>query len=115
MNLDGCPELARVPRNGPTEIFVGTCPENNVWLDVELDDGNSGIGSTVIAEVAGRRQVRWMTAGGSSISTFFPQVAHFGFGAIGDETVDVEVRWSDGSVSEFNDVETNRRIVFDKQ
>ena len=75
-----------------------------------LDDGSAGIGSTVVVEVNGRRQVRWMTAGGSSIATFFPQVVHFGFGAIGEQTVDVEVRWSDGSVSEFNDVETNRQI-----
>jgi hypothetical protein len=56
-----------------------------------------------------------VTASGTSIATFLPQVVHFGFGAIEEQTVDVEVRWSDGSVSEFNDVETNRRIVFDKQ
>ena len=115
INQDGCAELARVPRNGPTEIFIGTCPEHHAWLDVELDDGNAGIGSTVVVEMNGHRQVRWMTAGGRSIATFFPQVVHFGFGATGKQTVDVEVHWSDGSVSEFRDVDTNRRIVFDKQ
>ena len=115
INEDGCAELARVARNGPTEIFLGDCPAENAWLDIELDDGNAGIGATVITEVDGQRQVRWMTAGGTSLAAFFPQVVHFGFGKIGASTVDVEIRWSDGSISSHSDIAPNQRIAFEKQ
>lgn len=114
LNDDGCAELIRVARNGPSEIFLGECPEENTWLDIELEDGNAGVGSTIVVSDGNREQVRWMRAGGTSIAMSFPQRVHFGFGSKTSLTVDVEVTWTDGTTSGFSDVSTNQRIVLGK-
>jgi hypothetical protein len=110
-NNDGCAELIRVPRDGPVEMYAGRCPEDHHWLDIRLDDGNKGIGATIIVRTTDTRQVRWMTAGGTSLATFLPQVAHFGFGA--DKrlrSVDVEVIWRDGMRSNHT-VDVDQQII----
>ncbi len=109
-NNDGCAELVRVPRDGPTQLFEGACPSDHQWLDIRLDDGNHGIGATIVVRTPDSRQVRWMTAGGTSFATFTPLIAHFGFGAAGLSTVDVEVTWRDGSTSSHT-VDLNQRIT----
>ena len=110
-NNDGCAELIRVARTGPAEMYAGRCPADNHWLDIRLDDGNRGIGATVIATTNNTRQVRWITAGGTSLATFLPQVAHFGFGADRRlKTVDIQVRWRDGSVSDYT-VDVDQQIT----
>lgn len=114
LNDDGCAELIRVARNGPSEIFVGDCPEQNAWLDIELNDENAGVGATIVVSDGDREQIRWMRAGGTSIAMFLPQRVHFGFGNMQSLNVDVEVTWNDGTVSQFLDVSTNQRVTLGK-
>lgn len=115
LNNDGCGELIRVPRDDKAQIFQGLCPEQNAWLDIELQDGNAGVGATIVVDDGEQQQVRWVRAGGSSIATFLPQVAHFGFGPARAPRVNIEVRWADGTVSEYRRIKTRQRVTLEKE
>ena len=115
LDNDGCAELVRVARNGPTEIFIGECPKENRWIDIRLDDGNSGVGATITVNDGNRSQIRWMTGGGTSLATSLPLQAHFGFGALTeDTTIHAQVTWRDGTTTEYPSLELNQRLTLRK-
>ncbi len=82
------------------------------WLQVDLQqDGPNvwGIGAQVEIEVEGARQTRWVRAGGTSLSSSGPPMAHFG---VGDHLVvdRVVVNWPDGGVTEAWGVAACQRL-----
>ena len=115
LDNDGCAELVRVARNGPAEIFIGQCPKENRWIDIRLDDENAGVGATITVDDGQNTQIRWMTAGGTSLATYLPLQVHFGFGALSeDATIAVQVTWRDGTTTDFLALEIDQRVTLRK-
>jgi hypothetical protein len=85
------------------------------WLSVALRGRRSnrdGIGARVVLEVAGRRQVRELHAGGSYLSQSELR-AHFGLGDAGS-AARLEVRWPSGVVDRLADVPADRRLLIEE-
>jgi hypothetical protein len=107
LDRDGAVDVVIGELNGPLRVLRGLADPARS-LTVELRDrrpgiGNSrGVGSVIVArsrDAAGSELVqrRWLWGGGPFQSTLSPE-AHFGFPA-GTATVDLEVRWPDGTVT----------------
>ena len=57
----------------------------------------------------GRRELRWVVAGGTGYGIGEPPEVHVGLGAL--ERVDVEITWPDGAIDVLRDVRTHQRLV----
>ena len=102
----GCGSRARLYRND--------VPKKGSWLMVSaLKEGGRGYayGSWVTVRAGDRRWSRRVHPACSYLSSADPRL-HFGLGAA--ERVDVEVRWPDGSVTELEEVETQRLVTIEK-
>ena len=72
-------------------------------------------GRAAIMNDGERSQIRWMTAGGTSLATYLPLQAHFGFGQLPeDATVNAQVTWRDGTTTEYPSLELNQRLTLRK-
>ena len=84
-----------------THIYYNDCPDQH-WVRVSLEQqrGNrDAIGARVELEAAGRTQVQWLHAGGTSMASSGPAELHFGLGEA--EVVDrIRVIWPNGDRSE---------------
>ena len=99
--------------DGPPVAWLGRCGDAH-WLQVVLHDeagtNRHGVGARVVVEAGGTTQVRWILAGGHSLSVSVPAMAHFGLGDV--ETVDsVVVHWPDGGLTGVQDVAASQRIA----
>ena len=72
------------------------------------------VGARVEVTAAGRTQVRQVSCGDSYCSQR-PLTLHFGLGAADPATVEVRVRWADGTVQRFHEVKTRRRAVLRRE
>ena len=82
----------------------------NNWLNVKLIGNtcnHSAIGSHVILTAENMRQIREVRSGSSYLSQSDLRL-HFGLGNY--NIVDLEVRWPNGKMEEFRQVESNQFI-----
>ncbi len=111
LNEDGWLDLLKREYSRPPKAYLSRCGEE-AWMRVRLRGPapNTGaIGALVVAETETRDHVRWLLAGGTSLSSSGPGELHFGLGA--SERVErLVVTWPDGEVSTFEDLEV-RTIV----
>ncbi|MFP6721183.1 MAG: CRTAC1 family protein, partial [Candidatus Poribacteria bacterium] len=99
-NLDQPPNVMR--NDGVSDI--------NNWLNVKLIGNtcnHSAIGSHVILTAENMRQIREVRSGSSYLSQSDLRL-HFGLGNY--NIVDLEVRWPNGKMEEFRQVESNQFI-----
>ena len=85
------------------------------YLTVKLDDtslNTQGIGAWIEVTGGGETQVREMHCGSNFVSQN-PAEVHFGLGNV--DTVDISVRWPDGTASNFSSVAANQLLVLSKQ
>jgi enediyne biosynthesis protein E4 len=108
---DGRPEIVISNMNDRPSVLKNVGPRQNA-LAVRLTgtvSNRSAIGARIAVEVAGHRQMAEVMSGGSYFSqSSFTQ--YFGVGKAGK--VDrVEVRWPNGAVQKWIDVQVNRTIL----
>ena len=99
--------------NGPPQLLLAEAPAGHRWLSVRLvDEGGNrdAIGASIGVERAGR-PVLWRRVGtdGSYLSASDLRT-HFGLGDWPD-TVDVHVRWPDGTRERFARLTTDRFVT----
>jgi hypothetical protein len=107
---DGRPEIVVVNMNERPSLLKNVGPRGN-WLAVELTatkSNRSAIGSRVILEAGGRKQMAEVVGGGS----YFSQSAsalYFGLGKA-DRLERVTVRWPSGETQTFEGGPANRTV-----
>jgi hypothetical protein len=115
---DGDVDLVVQRSNEPTLVVENLGAPKNSWVEVALSDGSGrnrfGVGARVEISAAGRRQVRQVTCGDSYCSQR-PLTLHFGLGAGELATVEVKVRWPDGTAQRFPDVKPRQRVVLRRE
>ncbi|MDX9912585.1 MAG: FG-GAP-like repeat-containing protein [Phycisphaerales bacterium] len=111
---DGDLDFALVPKDEPVRFFRNDTPAQGGYLRITLDTSAhpclapDGFGATVVVRGAGPDQLR-VHDGKYTYMGHSEHVMHFGLGAA--ESVDVEVRWNDGSVTTLADVARDHAIV----
>lgn len=96
---------------GPHQLFHNKGSENN-WLQIELRGAVSnrdGIGSRIVLESAGKRQIRDQGGGMHKYAQNFDRV-HFGL-AKADTADKITVYWPSGMVQTLKDVPANQVII----
>ena len=111
LNDDGWPDILKKFLDGPTRMYLSRCGEGT-WLKVNvrgLDANTHAIGSQVIVTSESGSQIRWISAGGTSMFSAGPPEVLFGLA--GATKVDVEITWPDGTVATLQDVDANQTIT----
>ena len=103
---DGRVDVAVNAVGGKLLLLRNTSPAGN-WLEVNVEPFSPGAKVTLLAS-NGIRQVGWVTAGSSYLSSEDPRV-HFGLGKTTVRTV--TVRYPDGTVKQLDDVKTNSIVT----
>ncbi len=113
LNGDGWLDLLRADMIGPATAQIATCGEDG-WLEVSVDDARTlnrrGVGVEIRATAGAQTWSRTIVAGGRSVLSAGPPVAHLGFGMV-DVIDTLTVLWPDGEVTVFEDVPTRRAVV----
>ncbi|MEQ1565011.1 MAG: CRTAC1 family protein [Myxococcota bacterium] len=108
-NGDGWLDFARRDLNGPIVLNLSRCGAAS-WVEVVPDPPADAVGAVVTVRAGGREQRHTVRAGGTSVNSGGPPVAHFGLGAA--EAIDeVEVRWTDGTVTATGPIEARQVVV----
>lgn len=110
LDADGRLDLVKRNKDALPVVLFGTCGTNH-WLEIELrDDGPNtrAIGARVRVIAGENDQVRWVRAGGRSLSSGGPPEVHFGLWTV--DRVDVEVTWPDGEIELFTDLAADQRL-----
>ncbi|MCA9488768.1 MAG: CRTAC1 family protein [Myxococcales bacterium] len=98
--------------DGDTLVHHARCGAE-AWLEVELRQpgraNTRAVGARVAFVAGGRRELRWVVAGGTGYGIGEPPEVHVGLGAL--ERVDVEITWPDGAIDVLRDVRTHQRLV----
>jgi enediyne biosynthesis protein E4 len=111
---DGDPDFLVSANNGPPLLLRNEAGGGgrNHWLHVRAigtRSNRSALGTRIVVEAGGRRQVGWIRSGSSYCSQSEP-AAHFGLGAA--TRVDrMEIRWPNGAVETRTDVAADQRLV----
>ena len=107
---DGRLDLAIQNLDKPAVLLMGRGDAGN-WFQVRLEGTHSNrdaIGASVVAEVAGRRQLR-QVAGSAGFLSSSSRVLHFGLGDA--ERIDrLEVRWPSGKREVLENLDANQRL-----
>ncbi len=116
LNLDGLPDIVVVNRNAPLRVYQNTTAGAGHWLllDIRQPAPNvNAIGAFIEITDGTRRWTRELTVGGGHASGS-AAMQHFGLGAAA--TVQIRVRWPDGTTSDWQTLETNRimRVMPDR-
>lgn len=105
LNGDGWLDVVKRELFAPAKIYLSRCGEAS-WLRVQLSQPGKNpdaIGGEIIVEAGEAIQRRWISAGGTGLSSSNPAEAHFGLGEA--EVVDsLTVVWPDGQRSSFVDL-----------
>jgi hypothetical protein len=116
INNDGWLDIIRRRIFDDPIVHLSVCDES-AWLTVDLEDtqtaNRDGIGARVQVTIAEQTWTRWIRAGGTSIASSGPPVAHFGLGDH-DSIDSLTVEWIDGSVSTYTDVPTRRSLTIER-
>ena len=112
INRDGWLDAVKAQINGPTLVYLTRCGDNS-WLQVDLVDkttkNSAAIGAKITIEDNGERWIRWNHIAGTSMFSSGPPEVHFGLGE--RSSIDqLEVRWPDGEISVFHDVDTRQHL-----
>ncbi|MCA9488510.1 MAG: CRTAC1 family protein [Myxococcales bacterium] len=119
VDADGWLDVVKRRLDGVSTVDFGRCGESH-WTTLALErpatHNRRAIGATVHIEAGGRRQVRWVGAGSTSMFSGGPPEVHFGLGTA-DRLDRVEIDWSDGRHSEVRDLPVDRllTITFDRR
>jgi len=115
LDADGGVDVAVTNKNGEAQVLVNKLPERGNWviLDLRAPAPNVfGVGARVRVRAGGRIWTREVYAGTSYLSGDDLGL-HFGLGDI--TSIDsVDVRWPDGTVKKYTDIEINRRQTLTK-
>jgi len=114
VDLDGDGALDQLRRDllGPTSVLVHQGGSGN-WISIRLEQGGPnprGIGARIEVDAGGQTHTRWIRAGGVSLSSSGPPVAHFGLGTA-DVAEEVRVYWPDGDEQVRADVPACTQLV----
>lgn len=113
LNGDGWLDLLRADMTGPATAQLAACGEE-AWLEVSVRDARAlnrlGVGVELRATAGAHTWSRTIVAGGRSLLSAGPPVAHFGLGMV-DQLDALTVLWPDGEVTVFEDVSTRRAVV----
>ncbi len=110
LNLDGLPDIVVVNRMAPLRVYQNTTAGAGHWLLLDLHQPTpnvNAIGAFIEITDGTRNWTRELTVGGGHASGS-ATMQHFGLGAA--ETVQIRVRWPDGTQSEWQAVGTDRIV-----
>jgi len=105
---DGALDLVIVDLDGPVRFFRNVVGAAQSWIAIEPrvgSDGRSVLGTTVAVRTPVRSQSRTYRVSPSYASGSLTPL-HFGLGTA--EKVDVEIRWPDGSVETYSNLDARR-------
>jgi hypothetical protein len=109
---DGDPDFLVSVNNGAPLLLRNDGARRNHWLHVRAvgtRSNRSALGTRIVIEAGGRRQVGWIRSGSSYCSQSEP-AAHFGLGPA--TRVDrMEIRWPNGAVETRADIAADQRLV----
>lgn len=113
LDADGWPDVVKRRLDGISTVDFGRCGDAH-WTTIALERPSThnrrAIGATVHVEAGGRRQVRWVSAGSTSMFSGGPPEVHFGLGSA-DHIDRVEIDWPDGRRSELRDLPVDRVLT----
>ena len=108
---DGDIDIVVINMNEPPSLLRNDLKRDRNWLKVLLlgtKSNRSAIGSRVTAHYDGKLQVQTVTAQ-SSFYSVNDRRLHFGLGE--SQTVDLEIRWTNGGSEKFSGVTPNQLLV----
>jgi enediyne biosynthesis protein E4 len=108
---DGDVDMVIINLNEPPSLLRNDVRPDRNWLKVYLSgtrSNRSAIGSRVTAHYGGRSQAQTVTAQ-SSFCSANDRRLHFGLGAA--ETVDLDIRWTNGDTEKFAGVSCNQLVA----
>jgi hypothetical protein len=110
---DGDLDLLLVNTAAPARLYRNESKKEGNWLRVRVIEpehgGRDAYGARVTVHGPARKWTRWVSPGGSYLSSHEP-TTHFGLGPI--ETIEkIVVRWPDGSEEEFPGGGVNRLLI----
>ena len=112
IDRDGFPDLVVWALYTGPKVFRSSC-NDNAWLRVHLDDGDSlnrhAIGARVEAWTPDGTIVRELYAGSTGTSSSGPPEIYLGLGSA--ETVGLVVRWPDGEITVNPEIPTRQGVV----
>lgn len=109
---DGDPDLLVSANNGPAALLRNEGPPKGKWLAVKLRGTKSnreGLGTRVVATVAGHRQTTWVRSG-SSYCSDSEHVARFGLGQA-TKVDQLDLHWPSGIRQTLRDVPADQLLT----
>ncbi len=97
---DGRPDVLFTCLNDSPVLLHNTAAETGAWIGLELEGTRSNrdaIGAKVVVSAGERKLVRWVTGGGSYLSSHDKRLI-FGLGQNAPQQVRAEIRWPNGEV-----------------
>ena len=111
---DGDPDVAIVRLKDRPILLRNNVGQDRPWVGVQLKGTKSnrdGIGAKLTLHAGNRRMVRWVTGGGSYLSSQDRRVL-FGLGSgPPPKEVNLEIRWPSGPIQKVPGLQTNRYHV----
>jgi len=107
---DGRTDLIFTCLNDSPVLLHNTAEGTGAWVGLQLEGTRSNrdaIGAKVIVSVGGRKLVRWITGGGSYLSSHDKRLI-FGLGQNAPEQVTAEIHWPAGEVQMVPNLATGR-------
>lgn len=116
LDQDGWLDLVKRDLSGPSVLYRARCGAES-WVRIRLVQTGlnvHAIGARVRLWSGGKRQVRWLQAGGHNHATGVPPELHFGLGDT-DRIDRIEVVWPDGQISNVWELEGRQELVLTRQ
>jgi hypothetical protein len=107
---DGRADLIFTCLDAAPVLLRNTAVEAGSWIGFELEGTRSNrdaIGARVVVTAGGRKLVRWITGGGSYLSSHDKRLI-FGLGNSAPQDVNAEIHWPGGSVQTVTGLAVNR-------